>query len=120
MDKNVIDKLLQAVEDIYPNINFDIVIEDSCIQLLHDSIENEDSDDFLKNICNIAINYLSADEQNCFCVLYDYFNEIDYYRIKRYSIYTTKTIYYECNDYNVFSGCSSNNCYSVDSGVLAA
>lgn len=68
--------MIDALKSKYQNVDFDIHEEHGSLQLLHNSLYYENSDDFFNDVCDIAIKYLTEEEQMIFAILYDYYGKI--------------------------------------------
>lgn len=75
-DRERHNKIIEEIEKVYPDTKFKMLYEDSGIQLIYNNEKLEFDEIFFDKACNIALKYLNNDEQNCFAILYDHFNEV--------------------------------------------
>lgn len=68
--------MIQELNKLYPDTNFDFHEEEDSLQLLYNNEKYKDDDDFFDTVSDIALKYLTSDEQEIFAILYDYFDEI--------------------------------------------
>lgn len=71
------EEMLNELKQKYPDVKFEFNEEVDSLQLLHKCYELVNNNDFFDTICDIALKYLSKEEQSVFCPLYDYLGELE-------------------------------------------
>ena len=70
------EKIVQSLKRSYLNSNFEIKEDHGSIKLLCDNKELAESEEYLDIVCELALEYLNPSQQNVFCTLYDFFDEM--------------------------------------------
>jgi hypothetical protein len=87
-------KMIKELKNKFKSIRFDFMEENHSLQLLHDSLDLRNNDEFLDKICDIAIKHLNEQEQMIFAILFDYYDDIKDFK------FDYKLLYGNCEYYS--------------------
>lgn len=90
-------KMIKELKNEFKSIRFDFLEEKHSLQLLHDSMELRNNDEFLDAICDIAIKYLNEQEQMIFAILFDYYDDIKDFKFDYKLLYSNNEYYSTSN-----------------------